>query len=260
MKILALTRDPRFSPNSVENDRAILMAVARRLHSQGHEVAVRAETEVAADCDVCLTMGRLPATLAGLKRLQRQGVRVVNTPLSVENCTRSTLTRLMQVHGIPMPPSDLPPFWLKRGDASAQSPADVVYCQDKAALAEAIGRFRARGVAHHVVSSHVVGDVVKFYGVGSDFFRCYYPTDDGQTKFGDEHHNGPAHHYIYNKEEMHSQVVRLAAITGLEVYGGDAIVRPDGTFCIIDFNDWPSFARCRDEAAEAISQLVSKGM
>ena len=149
---------------------------------------------------------------------------------------------------------------LKRGDASAQSPADVVYCQDEAALAEAIGRFRARGVADHVVSSHVVGDVVKFYGVGSDFFRCYYPTDDGQTKFGDEHHNGPAHHYIYNKEEMHSQVVRLAAITGLEVYGGDAIVRPDGTFCIIDFNDWPSFARCRDEAAEAISQLVSKGM
>lgn len=42
----------------------------------------------------------------------------------------------------------------------------------------------------------------------------------------------------------------------VDVYGGDCIVRPDGTFCVIDFNDWPSFSRCRGEAAEAIARLA----
>ena len=31
------------------------------------------------------------------------------------------------------------------------------------------------------------------------------------------------------------------------VYGGDAIVKSNGTYVIIDFNDWPSFSRCREE-------------
>ncbi|MFS6554926.1 hypothetical protein VPJ68_05445, partial [Parabacteroides distasonis] len=42
------------------------------------------------------------------------------------------------------------------------------------------------------------------------------------------------------------------------MYGGDAIVTADGNFVIIDFNDWPSFSRCRDEAAEAIAEYVKK--
>ena len=49
---------------------------------------------------------------------------------------------------------------------------------------------------------------------------------------------------------------RLAAVIGLDVYGGDCIVRSDGTFAIIDFNDWPSFSRCREEAAKAIAEKV----
>ena len=48
------------------------------------------------------------------------------------------------------------------------------------------------------------------------------------------------------------------AAAGLDVYGGDCIVREDGTFCIIDLNDWPSFSRCREEAAKAIAGKVCK--
>ena len=29
-----------------------------------------------------------------------------------------------------------------------------------------------------------------------------------------------------------------------------------GSFCLIDFNDWPSFSRCREQAADAITGLV----
>ena len=32
------------------------------------------------------------------------------------------------------------------------------------------------------------------------------------------------------------------------VYGGDCVVSEDGSIRIIDFNDWPSFAPCREEA------------
>ena len=33
-------------------------------------------------------------------------------------------------------------------------------------------------------------------------------------------------------------------------------MREDGTYAVIDFNDWPSFARCREEAAGAIAARV----
>jgi len=44
-----------------------------------------------------------------------------------------------------------------------------------------------------------------------------------------------------------------AEALGLEVWGGDALF--DGNeFAIVDFNDWPSFSRVRDEAARAIAR------
>jgi hypothetical protein len=47
----------------------------------------------------------------------------------------------------------------------------------------------------------------------------------------------------------------MARCADVSVYGGDCVVRADGSFAIIDFNDWPSFACCREEAAETISSL-----
>ncbi len=149
-------------------------------------------------------------------------------------------------------------YWLKRGDGAAQCRGDVVFAADKTALERAIAAFRQRGITSYTVSAHVEGDVVKFYGVDGGFFRYYYPTDDGQTKFGDEQHNGAAHHYAFSVTALQLTVQRLAAAVGVSVYGGDCIVGSDGTFCIIDFNDWPSFSRCRAEAAEAIAALVHR--
>ena len=62
--------------------------------------------------------------------------------------------------------------------------------------------------------------------------------------------------HLTQGEELQREVLRLAAALGVSVYGGDAIVRADGSFCLIDFNDWPSFSRCREEAADAIASLV----
>ena len=42
---------------------------------------------------------------------------------------------------------------------------------------------------------------------------------------------------------------KAADMLNVPVYGGDCVVSEDGSIRIIDFNDWPSFAPCRDEAA-----------
>ena len=68
---------------------------------------------------------------------------------------------------------------------------------------------------------------------------------------------------LYRRKEPEGahleEVERLAAATGVSIYGGDAIVRADGSFCLIDFNDWPSFSRCREEAADVVTELVVNG-
>ena len=258
MKVLMIQRAPQFSPNSVEKDLAILEAVAARLSVQRHEVSVVSEDSLHAivNADVIFTMGRLSETQQTLKKLS--GCRIINVPVGIENCARCRLAAIMAQVGTPVPPAEGPDgYWLKRGDAAAQSKGDVQFAADKFQLADKIRAMEQRGISSYTISAHVVGDLVKFYGVrGTGFFRYYYPTDDGDTKFSDEVRNGSARHYAFEASSMQSEAERLAEAVGIEVYGGDCIVRSDGTFCLIDFNDWPSFSRCREEAAEAIASLI----
>lgn len=257
--VLAIHRAPCFSPNSVEKDRAIMAAVADCLRQRGVQVVEVSELDVpiaeAEAYDCILSMGRFPETL---QWLARQECPVVNRPQAVERCARSVVERLAVQSGVPIAPADgADGYWLKRGDACAQEPGDVVYCANRAELALRQAEFRRRGITDHVVCAHVSGDLLKFYGVrGTPFFRWFYPTDDGETKFGDERRNGIARHYAFSAERLQADVHRLADALGLDVYGGDCIIRPDGTYCVIDFNDWPSFSRCRSEAAEQIAALT----
>ena len=262
MRILAVSRAEQFSPNSVERDRAIFQAVTDRLQRQGHEIRLVSEDrldtqESVLHPDMILTMARKPETLRWLESF---GVDCINSPEGIRRCARSCLAVVMEHIGTPVPPKEgSDGYWLKRGDAAAQTAGDVVYVSDRQQLATAIETMRNRGITDYVVSAHVVGDLVKFYGVGQGgFFRWYYPTDDGLSKFGDEHRNGCARHYRFDVDALRYEVQRLAAAVGVSVYGGDAIVRADGSFCVIDFNDWPSFSRCRDDAADAIASLVSQ--
>lgn len=263
MKIIAIRRDDAFSPNNVEKDRAILQSVADRLGAYWH-VGVPMVDEAAfaarpADADIFISMGRLSSALTALECKRHRGSLVVNSPGGVARCRRSLLDMIMRNNGIAMPPREGGHgYWLKRGDGAAQSKDDVVFCPDRESLERARRAFAERGITKVVQSAHMVGDLIKFYGVGGSMFRCYYPTDDGISKFGDEKVNGTAHHYAYDREALRREVERLARLTGVAVYGGDAIIDGDGRFYIIDFNDWPSFSRCRDEAAEAIARLVIK--
>jgi glutathione synthase/RimK-type ligase-like ATP-grasp enzyme len=256
--IVAVRRDERFSPNNVDNDRAILRAVADRL---GDNIPMIDEARMdadATDADIILTMGRLPQTVTELKKREDDGVAVINSGYGIEGCTRSRLDKTMRENGIPMPPMvGEHGYWLKRGDAAAQSKKDVVYCKDEQALTQAKVDFASRGITDVVVSAHVCGDLIKFYGVTGGFFRYYYPSDDHRSKFGDEIHNGDAHHYDFEVEMLKETAARLAKMVKIDVYGGDAIIDAEGRISIIDFNDWPSFSRCREEAADAIAKYIT---
>ena len=261
MRAMGVRRDNVFSPNSVEKDRAILLAVLRILADRGWDTVLVDELQLCADdrADCYLSMARSPQALCVLGGLEREGRRMFNQPEGVANCQRSRLDTIMRQNRIPMPPKESAHgWWLKRGDAAAQTKADVVFCPDSEALAAARRDFLRRGITDFVVSAHVVGDLVKFYGVSNGFFRYFYPTDDGQSKFGDERRNGMAHHYPFSCESLQADVERLSHLAGVDVYGGDAIVDEYGHYFIIDFNDWPSFSRCREEAAGAIAQLAQQ--
>ena len=274
-EVVMIGRATCYSPNSVEKDRAILESVRTRLGG----VIIQEESidsDSLGNPTLILSMGRMPQTLSLLEKMEEGGVRVVNPSGGVERCQRSRLEKLMLEHHIPMAPHDGPcGYWLKRGDGAAQSKEDVVFCRNKEELEAAKQRFEERGIKEIITSAHVVGDVVKFYGVSSmtdttheydqapeGFFRIYYPGDDGISKFGDESINGQPHHYPFPVDELRATADKLSRLLGTPIYGGDAIVKADGTFCIIDFNDWPSFSRCREDAADAIAdyarQLMSR--
>lgn len=265
--ILAIRRKACFSPNSVGKDRLILRLVCGEIKKIGHlksdirMVDEDALTHPVETADCCVSMARSDKALSVLAAMRHNGCKIVNSPQGVMSCQRSKLNGLMLQNNIPMPNQEGEHgYWLKRGDTAAQTERDVVYCPDKTALEKTKDEFRARGIDDWVVSAHIIGDLVKFYGVGERFFQYFYPNDDGISKFGVEQVNGKAHHYDFNAERLRSCVVKLAKLTGVDVYGGDVIIEKNGDYSIIDFNDWPSFSRCRVAAAKAIAMEVASKM
>ena len=137
---------------------------------------------------------------------------------------------------------------------------DVVYAETDKELNQALREFSERGVQNVVIENHVAGDLVKFYGVeGTDFFETYYATENcAFSKYGNEQVNGAPAHYEFDSKSLKDMADMAARLTGFTIYGGDAVVMPDGKVTIIDFNDWPSFSSCRKEASKAISERLTQ--
>ena len=135
MKIVGIKRDAIFSPNSVEKDRMILQQV---LDGLGDSIKMIDEKMLTSEenADVYVSMARHSTTLELLKEKEKEGALIINSAYSVERCERGWLNEAMRIEGLPIPDSEgKEGYWLKRGDMSAQSKADIVYCKDRAALA-----------------------------------------------------------------------------------------------------------------------------
>ncbi|MBQ7419606.1 MAG: hypothetical protein IJV17_02570 [Prevotella sp.] len=265
MTIGLIQRAAVFSPNNVENDRAILECVSRELKGEDYRILQMSEEEleIAFEADVYVSMGRDEHTLLFLADQKAKRKLVVNTPEGVDLCNhRASQMQLLEYHGFPVAPLEgTEGYWVKRGDGPSELKEDVAFAATKAEAVTLQEKMSLRGISAFDVRAHVTGDLVKFYGVcGTTFFRYYYPSADGHTKFGHETRNGHPAHYSFDEDMFRETVTHAAALLQIEVYGGDAVVRPDGSFVLIDVNDWPSFSRCRDEAAQAIVERLDQLM
>lgn len=271
VEITAVSRAEVYSPHCESNDAMIFKAACVAVERKGFDVKIVSEENTKAiensSSNIYMNMARGKSALECLERKERCGAKVVNSAASILCYNRAELTRKLISERAPMPESEVfgtqispkmdYPFWVKRGDECSQVAEDINFVTCDKELEKVKRDFQNRNIASAVVSKHVAGDLVKFYGVGNtDFFYTFFPTENGgRGKFGLEKVNGEPHHYKFDVDAMRRECHRISQELSIPVYGGDCVVSQDGDFKIIDFNDWPSFSKCRDKAAEAIASL-----
>lgn len=279
-RIAGIKRNTKYSPNHIGNDGMIFNLTAENLRRMGYEVSEYTEAEfilMGEQEKYLFNMARERSTLNYLKQIENNGVVVINSGFGVENCSRAAMTRLLIENGIPHPASiivdvtedptgklaqmDADAFWIKRGDSHTIHREDVTYARNIAEAKSILQEFAFRDIPNAVINEHLVGDLVKFYGVAdTDFFYWFYPFDLSLTKFGLEAVNGSAKEFPFNVEALKKACDKAGEVLDVKIYGGDCVVDSNGDFKIIDFNDWPSFAPCRDEAAPYIAKCISKNI
>lgn len=268
-RIAAIMRAGAFSPNHIGNDATIMNTVAEQLRKRGCEVNIYSEEQFAAGKvtePVIINMCRERRSIELLQQLEDAGTLVINSGYGIENCIRERQARILLGSNIPYPESiivdtdeavkprltrlGMQQCWIKRGDFHAQHAEDVSYVRSANEAQDVLQEYFLRGFHRAVISRHLPGQLVKFYGVaGTPFFHWFRPFEpEGEKPNRDEQR--------HTDEQLKNLCRRAARELNLVVYGGECIQAADGSLSIIDFNDWPSFSACRAEAATNIAKAV----
>jgi hypothetical protein len=282
MRLIGLYREAECSPGRHRsNDAHLLELVGQALEARGFRVDLMTLAEAArhrrsATTIFSMCQGREALDL--LTRWELDGTRLINSPRAALNTYRDRLPAIMQAAGIRFPPTtivttarvDHPAIevnggvWLKRGDVHASVSADVQWTDTADRLRAGLREFASRGITHAALQAHRFGDEIKFYGIAaSAFFHWFYPVgrSAGDPGFGGNaeaaRHNGNGRPPV-DVGALRRLGENAAAAAGLEVFGGDVIVGPSGELTLIDLNDWPSFAPCRDRASDAIAGYLMR--
>jgi hypothetical protein len=258
-------RELAHSPGRETDDALILKETARRLGDRGFDVALLTTEDVTAlhaseePAPFLFVMCERLPILDLLARWEARGCRAVNRPEGVRNTYRDRTAALFARSGVRFPAStlvatddpapeapsgglDLAGLWIKRGDVHATEAGDVVRAASTEDALAQLARLSKRGVARALLQEHVAGDLVKFYGVGAGgWFEWFYHRDQVLSR------------HPFDPARLAAEARKAAEALGLEVWGGDAIVGPEGEPVVIDLNAWPSFALYRDRAADAIA-------
>jgi glutathione synthase/RimK-type ligase-like ATP-grasp enzyme len=261
-RIAGIYREPECSPGRhLSNDALLLEQIGHELRRRGADVTLMPSEEALArrpHASLIFSMCQGPGALAALQDWEREGAHIVNSPASALNTYRDHLPSLLGRAGVPFPSTrlietidrtaDIEPlggvYWLKRGDVHASVSADVQRIESQDALRAGLADFRSRGIHHAALQEHRPGAEIKFYGVTGGFFHWFF-TSAAPTETVS----------VAALQRLGHQAARAA---GLDVYGGDIIVDPSGALTLIDLNDWPSFAPCRDAASEAIADFLMR--
>ncbi len=266
--IMGIFRERSHSPQREFDDEAILKETAKGLSSRlDLEIPLLhpeefLETGLDVKPDLIFFMCEEEPCLNKLRYIQEtMGCSLVNTVGAVENTFRQRMLEILSSEDffpesriastLDAEPEDIyGEVWIKRGDFHAIEEDDVVFARNKDQVRMALERFSGRGIKEVVIQEHVPGDIIKFYSVtGLEdqreyWFKWFY------------HKEQDLKGYEFSKDELRKKCLRAGRLMELEIYGGDAIVRPDGMIYVIDVNAWPSFALFRKEAAAAICSLI----
>jgi hypothetical protein len=242
-----------------------MRSVADALELRGFTVEL-VDACVALDtrCANMFVMCECTEVLDRLTDAQNAGSVVVNSPGAIRNTYRHRMVELFAQHHVPAPVSQVVAsnacgsrpvagVWVKRYDFHATQPSDVIYVASDAGWHVALDRFAQRGIPFVVAQDHVAGDLVKFYGVRSDiasraanWFEWFYHRDKGMLG------------HFFEVSDLREVAFAAAGALGLEIFGGDAVIQENGKAIIIDINAWPSYARYRDHAAQAIADHLAE--
>lgn len=275
IKITGVRRGNQYSPNHIGNDAAIFNLTVKYLLERNCDIKEYTEDEFQEadiEADLIFNMVRDTNSILKLQQLEKDGMVVINSGFGIENCTREKMTRLLLKNHIPHPKSVIvltkdtnfeelnslgSHCWIKRGDFHAIHREDVTYAKIGEESESVIKEYALRGIPSAVINEHLEGDLIKFYGVeGTDFFYWFYPNDLNHSKFGLEKINGKATGIPFDLDLLKNICSRSAQVLNIYIYGGDCVVSKNGEVKIIDFNDWPSFAPCRNEAAPYIAECI----
>jgi glutathione synthase/RimK-type ligase-like ATP-grasp enzyme len=268
MKALGILRETQNSPGRESDDALILKAVMDQLSILKTRTTVITPEEFdSADVsgyDIIVPMCETYPRLMRLKKIEAEtGVMVINPSDSVLGCYRTRmLASFERTPGISYPPTEMrrtsaeanakaPAFeaeggyWVKRGDVHNTCSYDVVFARDWKEVDVIRREFESREIKDMAVQRHTDGDLIKFYGVGpGQWFTWFY------------HDPSTARRLPFELEDLAAQAELAAKAVAVEIFGGDAIVTPDGQIFVIDINSWPSFARVRAEAGVQIARRL----
>jgi len=272
-------REAEHSPGREADDAEILKETGRKLTASGFAVIFHTPAQILGQREALPSLAfamceGLPA-LERLRQWESRGVCIVNSARAVSNTHREASLPLLERAGIPTPESlvidtggSLPrgrqeeslfgACWVKQASEHKTREGDVLFAADRTSVRKALDRLRDRSLPRAVVQRHVAGDVVKFYGVGAPppasdadltsdalWFQWFYPR---------EH---PVTGHAFDERAFRTVACRAARSLGLDVWGGDAIITPEGQTFVIDLNAWPSFALYRDPASSHIASHLA---
>ena len=263
-RLVGLYRERQYSPGRhLSNDILLLDQIAHRLRERDFAVDLLTLDEAEsrrAEAAMIFSMCQGRSSLENLADWESQGAKIINSPRAALNTHRDLLPALMVTAGVPFPQTRLVGtketadlgsldlnggIWLKRGDVHASVTADVQWVDSHERLEAALAEFAKRGISLAALQAHRAGDEIRFYGVaGRAFFHWSY--------------SGEPKKYPFSFVDLESLAHRAATATGLDIFGGEVIVSPAGELTLIDLNDWPSFASCRERASYVIADFISK--
>jgi hypothetical protein len=268
VKCLGILRELQNSPNRENDDALILKAVMEQLQLQRVETALMTPEEADGAAlegwDMIVPMCETYPRLMRLKKFCASAATLtINSPDAVLGCYRlRMLEAFKNAPAVLLPPTETrsvtaagplaaPAFegssgyWVKRGDVHNTCSHDVVFARDMKDVEEVRADFARREISNLLIQKHIDGDLIKFYGVGpGQWFTWFY------------HDPQSARRLAFELEDLAVSAEAAAGACGLEIFGGDAIVSPEGPIYIIDINSWPSFARVRAEASVQIARRL----